>query len=379
MTAKTPKDEDPDIIEGVAVEKAASSTRRGRRGAKAGAPRRPSTPDAPDAPDADDVADTNDAGRAQWSAPQDAVARRMTGGGLPVMISSAAILLLLAVAGYQAWQSGRAEAVLRAEIAAMAEQLDSAQAVMSQLRLDIDAQSAGRTALADRIDAVEAALPVEPPAELAALATRLEQLEDAARKVRGDGVSGMPQMDDASGFAHAAMATAAAMTAADAGGGDAAQWVPVLRRISQAGLDLGDLGRLEALVLSRPPSSAALLAGVTPLVEMMKTGTPDASATGWWDSATGRLGDFIRFRRSDEAPSSNPNVDAEDDPLQRLQRAAATGGLQAALDASRAVTTPSAPLREWQEAVARRLELDAALAALSAAAISRLVPNEDQS
>ena len=64
--------------------------------------------------------------------------------------------------------------------------------------------------------------------------------------------------------------------------------------------------------------------------------------------------------------------------MRKLQRVAATGGLQAALEASRAVTTSSAPLRRWQEAVARRLELDAALAGLSAAAISRLVASGDQ-
>ena len=374
MTAKTPKDEDPDIIEGVAVEKTASSTRRGRRGAKAGAAGRKSTPDAPDT--GNDTADA--AGRTPRSTRQDAAARRMTGGGLPVMISSAVILLLLVLAGYQVWQSGRSETALRAEITAMAGQLDSAQAVMSQLRRDIDAQRAGRAALAGRIDGVEAALPVDPSAELAALATRLEKLEEATRKARRAGASGMPQMDGESALAHAAMAAAAAMTLADAGGGDAAQWVPVLHRVSQAGLDLGDLGRLEALVLSRPPSSAALLAGVAPLVEMMRTGTPDASGTGWWDSATGRIGDFIRFRRSDEGVSSNPNTDAGDDPLRKLQRVAATGDLQAALEASRAVTTSSAPLRRWQESVARRLELDAALAGLSAAAISRLVASGDQ-
>ena len=55
-----------------------------------------------------------------------------------------------------------------------------------------------------------------------------------------------------------------------------------------------------------------------------------------------------------------------------LRCAAATGGLQAALDASRDVTAPPEPLRAWQEAVTRRLELDAALAALGAAAASRL-------
>ena len=162
------------------------------------------------------------------------------------------------------------------------------------------------------------------------------------------------------------------MTAADAGGGDPAQWLPVLRRISDAGLDLGDLGRLDALVRARPPSSAVLLADIAALVDMMDTDEARSSGTGWWDSATGRLGDFIRFRRSDAGASSNRTAEVDDSPLRKMQRAAATGGLQAALDASRDVTAPPEPLRAWQEAVTRRLELDAALAALSAAAASRL-------
>ena len=382
MTAKPPRDEDPDIIEGVAVEKAAPAARRGRRGPKAGQSGRKSAADAAARGDGTTSDGTTSDGatgagrQAKAAASQDAAGG--TGTGLPLMISGAAILLVVAVAGYQIWQAGRSAAALRAEIAAMEDQLDKSLAGLSQLREETDAARAGRRALADRMDRVEATLPVDPSAQLAALATRLEQHEDAVGTLPQGGGSGLPRTDGESGVAHAAMAAAAAMTVADAGGGDPAPWLPVLRQISQAGLDLGDLGRLEALVLSRPPSSAALLADVAPLVEMMQTDTAGAADGGWWDGVAGGLGDFIRFRRSGEGASSNPNADAEGDPLLRLQRATATGGLRAALEASREVTTPSQGLRAWQAAATRRLELDAALAALSAAALSRLAASGDQ-
>ena len=85
MTAKTPKDEDPDIIEGVAVEKTASSGRRGRAVRKAG-----SAPPETDAPDTG-----NDAADAAGRPPRCAEGcwPAVTGGGLPVMISGAALLL----------------------------------------------------------------------------------------------------------------------------------------------------------------------------------------------------------------------------------------------------------------------------------------------
>ena len=352
MTAKTPKDEDPDIIEGVAVEKSAPSGRRGRSGGKTGSSRRKPAAESSDAADqASASAVPNGAGT-------------VTGSGLPLVISGVALLLALAVAGYQIWQAGRSETALRAEIAVMAGHLDEARDGMALLRQELDTARAGQAGLGARLDSVEAALPVDPSAELAALSTRLEKMEDAARTAKRSASSGMPAIDGERGLAHAGMVAVAAMTAADAGGGDPAQWLPVLRRISDAGLDLGDLGRLDVLVRARPPSSAVLLADIAALVDMMDTDEARSSGTGWWDSATGRLGDFIRFRRSDADASSNRTAEVDDSPLRKMRRAAATGGLREALDASRDVTAPPEPLRAWQEAVTRRLELDAALAAL---------------
>ena len=86
MTAKTPKDEDPDIIEGVAVEKSAPSGRRGRSGGKTGSSRRRPATETGDAADqASASAAPNGAGT-------------VTGSGLPLVISGVALLLVLAVA-----------------------------------------------------------------------------------------------------------------------------------------------------------------------------------------------------------------------------------------------------------------------------------------
>ena len=51
MTAKTPKDQDPDIIEGVAVEKSAPSGRRDRSGGKTGSSRQKLAAESSDAAD----------------------------------------------------------------------------------------------------------------------------------------------------------------------------------------------------------------------------------------------------------------------------------------------------------------------------------------
>ena len=178
MTAKTPKDEDPDIIEGVAVEKSAPSGRRGRSGGKTGSSRRKPAAESSDAAD-----------QASASAAPDA-ASLSTGPGLPLVISIAALLLVLAVAGYQIWQAGRSDAALRAEMAAMAGHLDEARDGMALLRQEIDAARAGQAGRGARVDSVEAALPVDPSAELAALSSRLGKMEDAARTAKRSAASG---------------------------------------------------------------------------------------------------------------------------------------------------------------------------------------------
>ena len=90
-----------------------------------------------------------------------------------------------------------------------------------------------------------------------------------------------------------------------------------------------------------------------------------------WDHTAGRFGDFIRLRRSD-ADLPSPRTVATND-LPSTQSAAEAGGLTAALQASRDVTSPPPRLRDWQDAATRRLELDAALATLNARVAAGLV------
>ena len=360
MTAKTPKDETSDIIEGVAVEKTESSARRGGRGTKAGSSRRKSAPD--------NGKTAEQASESLSSHPP----RRMTATSMPLLVSAVAVLLVVALAGYQIWREGRRDAALQSEVLALAGQLEDAQAAIVPLREELNATRAGQVGLGARIDGFEAALPTDPAADLALLSTRMDKLEEAAEAARRSGSDGLSSDDTENGLANAALFAVSAMTAAEIGGGDPARWLPVLRRISEAGLDLGDLGGLERLVLSSPPSAAALLAELGALVEMMKTDGATSSDTGWWDHTAGRLGDFIRFRRSD-ADSPSPRTVATNDPLQHVQRAAEAGGLTAALQASRDVTSPPPRLRDWQDAATRRLELDAALATLNARVAAGLV------
>ena len=360
MTAKTPSNDDPDIIEGVAVEKAAPSAGRGRRGAKAGTSRRKA------------AAERDATAGGQSPAASADRSRSVSPQRVPLVISALALLLVMALAGYQVWTAESREAALQAEIAAIAGQLDAARDGLAQLREGGNAMRAGQDGLAKRLAGIEAGLPADPSAAIAALSTRLEELEAAAALPSRSAASDIMVMETESALAHAAMAALAAMTAADAGGGDAAQWLPVLSLASGAGLDLGDLGRLEMLVRSRPPSSAVLLADVVPLADMMRTNETGAEGAGWWDSATGRLGDFIQLRRSDAGVPADRAMD-DDDPLSQWQRAATAGGLRAALQASNAITSPPERLREWQQDVARRLELDALLSGMAARAISNLV------
>jgi len=361
MTAKTPRNDDPDIIEGVAVEKTAPSAGRGRRGTKAGTSRRKA------------AAETDATAGGPSQAPPGDRSGSVPSHGTPLLISALALLLVMALGGYQLWTAESRDAALRAETAAIAGQLEAARDELARLREGGDAMRAGQVGLAKRMDGMEAGLPDDPSAALAALSTRLEQLEAADEMPPRSGASDVMVIAPETGLAHAAMAALAAMTAADAGGGEPAQWLPVLSRVSDAGLDLGDLGRRGMLSRSRPPSSAVLLADVVPLAEMMKMNETGAQDAGWWDSATGRLGDFIQLRRSDAGAPTDPNM-ADGDPLSQVQRAAATGGLRAALEASSAITSPPERLREWQRAVTRRLELDGLLSELSAGAISKLVP-----
>ena len=396
MTAKKTSHNDPDIIEGVAVEKPAASTGRGRA---AGRGKSRSGTGASKQRSADTSADTS--GGASGDKAADTSAERATadnaqsdkspdkstqkssddssaGGalarrhGLPAILGAMAILLALAGIAVQQWMAARQETQLRAEIETLAAQLEAANEMLANAQTQITAIGTNQDGVVSRLAGLEAALPQDPAEALAALSARLDTLaaemaalpvgSDAAQPQFGSGLveSGLVE----SGLAQAGLGAANAMNAANLDGGDPAQWVPVLREVTRAGLDVGDVEAIAALLTPRPAPTAQLLAEGTDLVALIRQHRDGDS--GWWQNTTGRIAGFIRLRRSDDAPATEETAPQTATPPDAFARALRSGGLAAALAASRAINPSPAGLADWQAAAQRRLDLDAALAGLMA-------------
>jgi hypothetical protein len=161
------------------------------------------------------------------------------------------------------------------------------------------------------------------------------------------------------------------MNAVNLEGGDPTQWLPVLRELALAGLDVGDLSRLEALLTPPPVPTARLLAEGSGLVAGIDR--DKGGVSGWWQDTTGMIAGFIRLRRSDDAPTAEDGAAEAATPADDFARALRTKGLAAALAASRRITAGHEGLADWQLQAQRRLDLDAALAALMARMTVRLV------
>jgi hypothetical protein len=172
-------------------------------------------------------------------------------------------------------------------------------------------------------------------------------------------------------LAQAGLGAATAMNAANLEGGDPARWMPVLRELALAGLDVGDLSRLEVLLTPPPVPTARLLAKGSGLVAGIHRDRGGVS--GWWQDTTGRIAGFIRLRRSDDAPSAEDGIAEAATPADDFMRALRDGSLAEALAASRRITAGHEGLADWQLQTQRRLDLDAALAALMARMTARLV------
>ena len=384
MTAKKTSHNDPDIIEGVAVEKPAASTGRGRA---AGRGKSRSGTGASKQRSADTSADTSaerataDNARSDQSAGQSS--RKSSDGSIasgaparrhsmPTILSIAAIMLVLAGIAVQQWMAVRQETQLRAEIETLAAQLEAANEMLANAQTQITAIGTNQDGVVSRLAGLEAALPQDPAEALAALSARLDTLaaemaalpvgSDAAQPQFGSGLveSGLVE----SGLAQAGLGAANAMNAANLDGGDPAQWVPVLREVTRAGLDVGDVEAIAALLTPRPAPTAQLLAEGTDLVALIRQHRDGDS--GWWQNTTGRIAGFIRLRRSDDAPATEETAPQTATPPDAFARALRSGGLAAALAASRAINPSPAGLADWQAAAQRRLDLDAALAGLMA-------------
>ena len=397
MTAKKTSHNDPDIIEGVAVEKPAASTGRGR-GAGRGKSRsgtgasKQRSADTSGGASGDTAADTSaeraTADNAQSDKSPDKSTQKSSddssaGGALarrhnmPAILGAMAILLALAGIAVQQWMAARQETQLRAEIETLAAQLEAANEILANAQTQITAIGTSQDGVVSRLAGLEAALPQDPAEALAALSARLDTLaaemaalpvgSDAAQPQFGSGLveSGLVESGLVeSGLAQAGLGAANAMNAANLDGGDPAQWVPVLREVTRAGLDVGDVEAIAALLTPRPAPTAQLLAEGTDLVALIQQHR-DADS-GWWQNTTGRIAGFIRLRRSDDAPATAETAAQAATPPDAFARALRSGGLAAALAASRAIAPSPAGLADWQAAAQRRLDLDAALAGLMA-------------
>lgn len=360
--SKTPE-EDPDIIEGVAVEKQAatrkrpSSAKKGGARTPGGASEKGRSGTGPSGPDQQTDHDQ---------------ARPARGGlSMPVLMSMAAVLTAGAGLMVQEWRAmSRAEA-LQTEMAALATRLAVAER-SAKAAEDEAARLSGQ--MADRLAGLEAAIPDDPQTAISDLVAaqgeltrRLEGLESAPASATG--VATGSEMV----LARSALTVASAMLADSLSGGDAGRWLPVLEELQSAGLDLDNLGLLRAALSSPPPSTSQLLAKAAAMMPMLREAGRD-TAGGWWSSTADRLAGFVTLRRQDE-PDDRMATDGGS-PIAGFEAATASGRLQAALEASEALggalPEHAADINLWRIAAERRLAADAALAGLIADMAARL-------
>jgi len=269
----------------------------------------------------------------------------------------------------------RQEARLRAEIEELAVQMAAANDTLARAQAELAALDTGQAEISARLAGIEAELPQDPADALAALSTRLDMLaaDMAAQSAASDAVQ--PAFDGGSltaglALAQAGLGAANAMNAANLAGGDPAQWLSVLEGLVQAGLDVGDLTSIQALLTPPPATTAQLLASAADLAVDLRQ--DQDAAKGWWQNATGRLTGFIRLRRSEEASMRAEGQRDDPLPLDVFARAVRSGNLPASVAASRQIMPDSARLAAWQAQAQRRLDLDTALVGLMADMTARL-------
>ena len=334
MTGKKKPDTDPEIIEGVAVEKPASqagrrrSAGRGKAASGQAGTRQNTGQDSGQASTGQNAgqntgqnSEQNSGQAASGTGTPDSTSNdtsNHTSGGaaadfaagsvpsgrasLPVMLGAAALVLALASIVIQQWMMARQDSRLHAELDPLAAQLATGGDMLARAEAEILVLKTNQDAAMARLAGVEAALPQDPAAALATLSARLDELAANLDARPSGGDASLPSRTSGLTLAQAGLGAVNAMNAANLDGGDAAQWVPVLRELAQAGLDVGDLTRLEALLTPPPPLAARLRAEASALAGTMQQDQADAS--GWWQATTGRIAGFIRLRRSDETTAA---------------------------------------------------------------------------
>ena len=286
------------------------------------------------------------------------------------MLGAAALILALTGLVIQQWMMARQESRFQGEIAGLAAQMATGNDMLARAEAEILVMKTNQESAASRLAELEAALPQDPAEALAALSTRLDALVADLESRPSTGDASPPPLESGLALAQAGLGAVTAMNAANLAGGDAVQWMPVLRELGAAGLDVGDLSGLEMLLTAPPAQAARLIAEGRDLASIMREDQQDGS--GWWQDTTGRIAGFIRLRRSDDAPAAMDSADAAATALDGFARALRTEGLAAALAASRRITPLSPDLADWQARAQRRLDLDGALAELMAGMAARL-------
>jgi len=379
---KTPA-EDPEIIEGVAVEKtgAASSSAAGagkRRAsdgtgaARKAAGKKAAGKKVAGAPDPESSGpESSEAGSPGPAEPADnstaANPRRPAGGiSLPGLIAVAAMLVAGAGLGVQEWRAAARFTAVQADVAALAARLEVAEAGAGAAR-----QEASRLSgqMSDRLAGLEAAMPDDPQAvisELAAVQTDLARRLDALESEPASGAN--VTASSAMVLAQSGLTVASAMLADSLAGGDPARWLDVLAELRDAGLPLDGLAALRGALSPPPPSPSQLLAEAEAMLPLFRA-TARRRAGGWWSSTADRLAGFVTLRR--QAEGDEPAEPDSASPLAIFAAAIGRGQLAAALDESArlASTLPdhAAEINAWRIAAGRRLAADEALAAFSAA------------
>ena len=363
MTDRKTPTEEPGVIEGVAVEKQPAGRKRRASGKQ-------------QASSAGGGTAGTGTGNADAHARDDRPGRPGPAGMcVATLMAMAAILIAGAGLAVQEWRATARVEALQGEIAALTAQLTTAEEIAGTAQ-DEAARLSGR--MAERLAALEAAIPDDPQTAISDLAgaqddlaQRLDALESASASATSSAAGDASATEMA--LAQSALTVASAMLADSLAGGDAGRWLPVLDELEAAGLDLGDLAALRAALSPPPPSTPQLLATAKGMMPSLREAARD-TRSGWWSSTADTLAGFVTLRRQD---GTGDAVSADSgSPLAGFKDAIAAGHLAAALAASEnlaaALPDRAGWINSWRIAATRRLAADDALAGFSAAIAARL-------
>ena len=370
---KTSQDTDG-VIEGLAVEKQTTAAKSTRAKTGSGAARGPSGTSRDKQQEPRTAGQTSGQTSTQSTAQKSGQTRQSTHpAGRRRLWSAIAVLAGFGIlgAGYfglQTQQDQQAkldrQAALEAQIAILSDRVAAAelahQALLKQQQ-DLDKLLAGRAAaiptdIAERIEAIATRLAVVEAAGFAPA----DQTEDTTNLA-----TMMPALSSEMLLAQTGLATLNAIMGDNSQGLDLGRWLPSLKALADAGLQVGDLDALEKAIAVKPPSTAQLLsdgrrlprftfaakasdANITALAD-------DGADDGLWSSLLDGLSGFVTLQRTDNPTPATPPAD------QALQAALSAGQLAraAALVAGMA---PDPQRDAWRAAAEARLLVDSSLA-----------------